>query len=51
VLDNGIRFSILRKYYRGGLQPLGLQSSDRLALYSIQRYSKGLMLSTYPTHI
>jgi hypothetical protein len=52
VLDNGIRFSILRKYYRGGLQPPGgLQSSDRLALYSIQRYSKGLMQSTYPTHI
>jgi ribonuclease J len=24
VLDNGIRFSILRKYYRGGLQPLGV---------------------------
>jgi ribonuclease J len=23
VLDNGIRFSILRIYYRGGLQPLG----------------------------
>jgi len=24
VLDNGIRFSVLRKYYRGGLQPLGV---------------------------
>ncbi len=29
VLDNGIRFSILRKYYRGGLQPLGEQAGCR----------------------
>ena len=29
VLDNGIRFSILRKYYRGGLQPLGPHGLQR----------------------